>query len=247
MKQRIVLIAGWGMPSGVMQPLVDKLSGRYTVNVVSLPGFNEQGLTVETVSWPTMIDALSSYLAGESVMLVGWSMGGQLATLFAAMYPRQVKGLMTLTSNPCFVQRDDWQDAMSETVFAEFEHGVSVSCSQTLKQFAMLCSQGGEQQRETVRLIRKVLVDAEPDAEQLSSLLTLLREADTRSQLADLTCPVIHWVAERDALVPFSFSRALSGHYPTHTIKPIEGGHAFWLETPDIIVSDIDKLVRENA
>ena len=247
MKQRIVLIAGWGMPSGVMQPLADKLSGSYTVNVVSLPGFNEHGLTVDTISWPAMIDALSNYLAGDSVMLVGWSMGGQLATLFAAMYPDQVKGLLTLTSNPCFVQRDDWQDGMSETVFAEFEHGVSASCSQTLKQFAMLCSQGGEQQRETVRFIRKVLADAEPDVEQLSSLLTLLREADTRSQLADLTCPVTHWVAEQDALVPFSLNQALSERYPTHTIKTVEGGHAFWLEAPDIIVSDIDKLVRENA
>ena len=136
---------------------------------------------------------------------------------------------------------------MPETVFADFEHGVSVSCSQTLKQFAMLCSQGGEQQRETARFIRKVLTGAEPDAEQLSALLTLLRETDTRSQLADLTCPVTHWVAEQDALVPFTLSHALSKRYPMHTIKPVEGGHTFWLEKPDAVVSDIDKLVRENA
>ncbi|WP_211825406.1 alpha/beta fold hydrolase [Kistimonas asteriae] len=247
MKPQVVLIAGWGMPSAVMQPLVEKLSDCYTVNVVSLPGFHEHGLTVGSVSWSAMTDALSNLLAGESVILAGWSMGGQLATLFAAMYPHQVKGLLTLASNPCFVQRSDWPDAMPETVFSDFEHGVSASCSQTLKQFCMLCSQGGAQQRETVRLIRKALADVECDAEQLSSLLTLLRETDTRSQLADLTCPVTHWVAEQDALVPFTLSQALFKRYSQHVIKAVEGGHTFWLEMPDIIVSDIDKLVRENA
>ena len=91
MKQRIVLIAGWGMPSAVIQPLADKLSDIYTVNVVSLPGFHEHGLTVDRVSWAAMIDALSNLLAGDSVFLVGWSMGGQLATLFAAMHPVRLR------------------------------------------------------------------------------------------------------------------------------------------------------------
>lgn len=247
MRQRIVLIAGWGMPSGVMQPLADSLSDSYAASVVSLPGFHEQGLSVDAISWPAMVNALARLLAGEPAYLAGWSMGGQLATLFAAMYPRQVKGLLTLASNPCFVRCGDWQHAMPETVFAGFEHGMSASCSQALEQFAILCSRGGAHQRKTVKFIRKVLADAKPDAESLLSLLTLLRETDTRPQLADLTGPVIHWVARHDALVPFLLARALSERYPAQTIKIIEGGHGFWLEQPDIIVSNIDELVQESA
>jgi pimeloyl-[acyl-carrier protein] methyl ester esterase len=127
-----------------------------------------------------LIDALSALLVEETVTLVGWSLGGHLATLYAAMHPQQVQGVLTMASNPCFVQKNDWPDAMPKKVFSGFLEGINNASVQTLKHFVMLCSQGGAQQRETVRFIRKIVADSSPDFNQLAQLLALLGSSDTR-------------------------------------------------------------------
>lgn len=239
------------MPAAVMQPLVDKLSRRYIVRAVSLPGFKSDaltgdGLTVDTVEWSALVDALSALLMDEMVTLVGWSLGGHLATRYAAIYPQQVHGVLTMASNPCFVQGNDWPDAMPLDIFSGFLEGINHSGSQTLKHFAMLCSQGGAQPRKTVRFIRKMIADSSPDFEQLSRLLALLGSSDTRSQLADIICPITHLTADNDALIPATLFNTLYQHYPEQTIKTVEGGHTFWMDNPDTVVRYIDELVQER-
>ena len=235
------------MPAAVMQPLVDRLSEHYVVSAVSLPGFEDNGLTVDVVEWSTLIDALSALLVEETVTLVGWSLGGHLATLYAAMHPQQVQGVLTMASNPCFVQKNDWPDAMPKKVFSGFLEGINNASVQTLKHFVMLCSQGGAQQRETVRFIRKIVADSSPDFNQLAQLLALLGSSDTRPQLADIICPITHLMADNDALIPATLFGTLCERYPEQTIKTVEGGHTFWLDNPDIVVRYMDALVQEHA
>lgn len=239
------------MPAAVMQPLVDTLSKRYIVRTVSLPGFKDDaligdGLTVDTVEWSALVDALSASLINETVTLVGWSMGGHLATRYAAMYPQQVNGVLTMAFNPCFVQSDDWPDAMPPEIFSEFLERISHSGSQTLNNFAMLCSQGGAQQRKTVKFIRKIIADSSPDFDQLSRLLTLLGSSDTRSPLADIICPITHLTADNDALIPATLFNTLCKRYPKQTIKTVKGSHTFWMDNPNTVVRYIDELVKEH-
>ena len=103
MTERLVLLPGWSYPAAVLQPLAQALHGdALRVELAELPVLDDpQG-------W---LDELDARLPGDC-WLGGWSLGGMLATALAARRAKACRGLITLASNACFVQRDDWPAAM---------------------------------------------------------------------------------------------------------------------------------------
>lgn len=94
--QKILLITGWGGGAQLLQPLQYHLI--------------QQGYQVEL--W-NIFNALDPQIVHEKVIeaqkydvIIGWSLGGQLATILVDHIEQkfqQQKILITLASNPCFV------------------------------------------------------------------------------------------------------------------------------------------------
>ncbi|MBC6677301.1 MAG: hydrolase, partial [Acinetobacter sp.] len=106
LNQRILLITGWGGGTKLLQPLAHALQHKgHSVELINI--FN--GLDAQ---------ALQQYAeqAKDFDVIIGWSLGGQLATLLVEAVEQQYqqqKVLITLASNPCFVAHENWPTAMS--------------------------------------------------------------------------------------------------------------------------------------
>ena len=120
-RQHIVLLHGWGTGADVWRPLLARLRPWADVTLLDLPGCVPGG--VPATGLESALDTVIAACPQRSV-LVGWSLGGQLALELAARYPQRVEAVVTLCSNPCFIARGDWP-GMSPAAYREFRAGLA--------------------------------------------------------------------------------------------------------------------------
>lgn len=224
MRDRLVLLPGWGLGLAPLQPLIAALQGlnpHVQVQLEPLPALD----SVLPGDW---LDELDARLP-QDCWLGGWSLGGMLAAELAARRGERCRGLLTLASNACFVARDDWPAAMPVEIFAAFRAGCAADAQATLKRFSLLCAQGATDARS---LGRQLLAGAPlQPAAQLLAGLDVLKTLDTRAALQAFGGPQLHLFAGGDALVPVRAAGNLQS-----LLADVESGvidsasHAFVLE-----------------
>ena len=195
----LVLMHGWGTNSDIWQPWLPFLSEHYSITCIDLPGLGLSTVSdCENYSLQSVVSALADKVPNDSILL-GWSLGGLVAIALAQKLQQRIKGLVTIACNPCFVQRDDWPDAMSSADFAIFEANLAQQPEKTLGRFFMLQVKNGSQQKAILKHLRAV--DKNTQHSQLGASLHLLKH-DLRASLAQLSVPSLHFYAEMDPLVP---------------------------------------------
>lgn len=239
MRDRLILLPGWGLGVSPMEPLAAALRGlderlRVQVEPLPEPGSSDLG------EW---LDELDATLP-DNAWLGGWSLGGMLASELAARRGDRCCGLLTLASNPCFVAYDGWPSAMPAETFDAFLAGCHADSQVTLKRFGLLCAKGTEDPRGLARL----LVSSAPNTASsvLMTGLELLAQMDTRDALQAFRGPQLHLFAGMDGLVPAEAASDLLKLLPDVEIGLIEqAGHAFLLEDPHGVAGAIQAFLHE--
>lgn len=196
-KPTLVMLHGWGMNSSIWQSVLPTLEEHFSITLIDLPGLG-QSPALENFTFDAAVDALLA-AAPERAYWLGWSLGGQLAVAAAAKAPGRVSALVMVGSNPCFVARDDWACAMDTETYQGFKGALAENPAKTLTRFIMLQTQGAEEGRETLKLLKQLVKEDRPSA--LVPALALL-EADARNALTELKIPVLLQLGEKDLLVP---------------------------------------------
>lgn len=239
MRDRLILLPGWGLGTAPLEPLAEALRGldqRLRVQVEPLPPLASS----DPEAW---LDELDANLP-EDAWLGGWSLGGMLAAQLAARRSERCSGLLCLASNPRFVADGQWPAAMPAETFAAFRQGCAQDARATLKRFALLCAQGASDARG----LSRQLLGAAPQtgADALLAGLDLLAALDGRAALQAFVGPQLHLFAGRDALVPGQAAAALLDLLPDVEIGLIDAAsHAFVLERPHEVAAAIQAFLHE--
>ncbi|WLH68053.1 alpha/beta fold hydrolase [Pseudomonas sp. FP2309] len=241
MRDRLILLPGWGLGVSPLEPLSAALRGldeRLQVQIEPLPVLDSSDLN----EW---LDELDATLP-DNAWLGGWSLGGMLASELAARRGERCCGLLTLASNPCFVAHDAWPSAMPADTFDAFLAGCNADSHVTLKRFGLLCAKGGADPRGLSRLLVSGAPHTAPGL--LMSGLELLAQLDTRDALLAYRGPQLHLFAGMDGLVPAEAAADLLALLPDVEIGLIEqAGHAFLLEDPHGVAGAIQAFLHECA
>lgn len=241
----LLLIHGWGMHGGVWDAVAEQLAESFTVHIVDLPGY---GFSIEdeASTLDAMVDELSAVFA-EPLAVCGWSLGGQVALRWAAREPDKVRRLILVTSTPCFTGRADWECGMEAKVLEQFAAELEQNHAATLRRFIALQLRGSENERELLALMRERLFSrGEPDIDALRSGLEILRDADLRGELQNISQPTLAIAGERDKLTPPQASHYLAKTMPAARIVEIAGAaHAPFLSHPDLFVEQIKRFLHE--
>ena len=161
MRDRLILLPGWGLGTAPLQPLADALRGldpRLHVQIEPLPLLDSN----DPADW---LDELDAKLP-EDAWLGGWSLGGMLAAELAARRGGRCSGLLTLASNLRFVAEPGWSAAMEASTFSAFREGCAANAPATLKRFALLCVQGAADARG----LSRQLISAAPHSQAASAV-----------------------------------------------------------------------------
>jgi pimeloyl-[acyl-carrier protein] methyl ester esterase len=239
MRNRLILLPGWGLGSAPLEPLAAALQGlqpNLRVLIEPLP-------LLESADINEWLDELDANLP-EDVWLGGWSLGGMLATELAARRGERCCGLITLASNACFVARSDWPQAMPSATFAAFLAECAANPASALKRFSLLCAQGAADARGLARLLTAGAPRS--SVAELLAGLKLLECMDARSALQAYRGPQLHLFAAADGLVPASAAGAVLALVPDVELGLIEqASHAFVLERPHEVAAALAAFMCE--
>ncbi|USA55592.1 hydrolase [Acinetobacter sp. C32I] len=194
MTYKILLITGWGGGAELLKPLHEALE--------------QKGHRVERLN---IFNALNDEILQKHVelavkfdVIIGWSLGGQLATLLVDQIQQQYaepKVLITLASNPCFVAQADWTTAMPVETFMQFKQSFEQDTITTLKRFGLLVCQGASSAKTDFVAMQK-LIRPQPIA-LLRDGLELLEQLKLVELYENYQGRQLHVFAEHDALVPY--------------------------------------------
>ena len=194
LSKKILLITGWGGGAELLKPLHDALE--------------QKGYLVERMNIFNALDneVLQQHveLAVKFDVIVGWSLGGQLATLLVNQIQLQYdeqKLLITLASNPCFVAQTNWTTAMPVETFIQFKQSFEQDAITTLKRFGLLVCQGTSSAKKDFLAMQKLI---RPQAiALLRDGLQLLGQLNLVGLYENYQGRQLHVFAEHDALVPY--------------------------------------------
>lgn len=209
----LILLHGWGLNAAVWQKVSSALAQGYRVHALDLPGFGDSEWRTEFEDIGQVATRLDQYLSDQCsgpATVLGWSLGGLLATLLALQSPQKVKRLHTLASSPCFVRQENWP-GIPESVLVDFKQQLNDDFMATIKRFLSVQAMGSPSARQDVKLLRQQLLQKPaPHPEALEAGLNWLQHIDLREQIALIEVPWWRSYGRLDTLVPVQVSQQLT-------------------------------------
>ncbi|KHN55701.1 pimeloyl-ACP methyl ester esterase BioH [Pectobacterium fontis] len=232
-KTDLVLLHGWGLNAQVWQSIVTRLAPHFRLHLVDLPGYGRsQGFG--PMSLGDMAEKVVAQAPQRAVWL-GWSLGGLVASQIALRAPARVEKLITVASSPCFSAQDGWP-GIKPDILQGFQQQLSEDFRRTVERFLALQTLGTDSARQDARLLKNVVLEQPmPSVEVLNGGLAILREADLRQPLADLTVPFLRLYGALDGLVPRNVAGLLDDEWANSTavVMP-KAAHAPFISHPDV-------------
>jgi malonyl-CoA O-methyltransferase len=229
----LVLLHGWGHSSAIWQHFIHHRPLQRQLLLVDLPGFGAAPATPQTLAdW---LNQAGSALP-DAYLLMGWSLGGMLARALAEQ--PGAKGLITLASNPSFIQRPHWPWAMPTSDYQAFCAQFDQDPAATLKRFQLLQWQGEPERKR----LRNPCSPQDIHPACWARALSWLGELDHSQQLHRLSKPQYHLFGGQDALVPKAVAQACPGGQCLETL-----GHMLPLSAPEALHQALAQLDQRLA
>ena len=234
--QKILLITGWAVGIQPLQMLKQSLS--------------DKGFEVELINIFNSFDAetLSRYVAKATDydVIMGWSLGGQLATKLIQQIEEktgQLKTLITVASNPCFIANDKWNVGMENSTFSSFKSSFKTDPLMTLKRFCYLVTQGRANAKQDWQKLQNSVND--DDLVLKSYGLEMLEHFNHVDILKNYSGHQLHVFAEDDGLIPYKITenmRNLGAKFLK--LDSIDGSHGFPVFQSEILSDKINQYLK---
>lgn len=209
----LALLHGWGMNARVFDTLAAQLADDFELRALSLPGHGGRAALPHNTlqSWA---DDLAGQLPQHS-MLLGWSLGGQVAMRAALDHPQLISRLVLLSSTPAFVAKADWPAGMASDDLEAFGSALIADPAATLLRFLSLQTRGMPEQKAVLHALRQAFLSVPPaDAGALASGLAMLRHTDLRASVPRLLQPTLVVHGALDTLTPPAAGEWLAATLP---------------------------------
>lgn len=239
MTNHLVFLAGWGINSQTLAPLVEALTvalPHFTVQLEALP---QPGITASLT-----LETLDRQLP-KNCWLAGWSLGGMLATALAEKRQTACAGVITYASNACFVANEHWPQAMPANTFNSFYQLCQHDLAAGLKRFSLLCSQGAEEPRLLAKHLHSQAL-THNTATRLAGL-NFLQHLDNRLAITNFKGPQLHLLAKADALVPYQAATAIKSLNPHAKVEFLGASHASPIAQPHLIAEHLAAFILEST
>ncbi len=259
-----LFVHGWGMNHSIWQPLLEVLPDWIETKAVDLPGHglrhNETLTDLQRLGEDLAEQCFVFKKKNRPLILVGWSLGGLACLKVATDKLAPIDGLLLVSTNPCFVSRPGWDVGVEGKIFDQFAKSLHEDFSGTIRRFLSLQVKGSDTGRRILRGLReKVLQQPQPGKESLDAGLQILRQADLRLQLKNISQPVSWVLGVQDGLVKVELAQALkmlmpqieteidAQQYPVEQ-EPIKkyprAGHAAFLSHTDKFTQQLTEFLN---
>lgn len=242
--QPLVMLHGWGMHSGVWQPLIKKLSSQYMLYLVDLPGMGNSR-PIEPYHLHALADEVAQVIPGVSDVL-GWSLGGLVAQRIALNQPDRIRRLVLVGSTPCFVNKAGWDAGIEPSNFETFADNVNSDYKATILQFLTLQCMKANDARSTLKQLRASFeTRPTPTQTTLQRALHILLESDLRDEVANIRKPTLLIHGDRDTLAPVQAAHWMMQQLPHGFLRVMSGSaHAPFLSHSEQFIDALNQFLE---
>ena len=221
-KPTLALLPGWGMNPRVFDVLGAQLKDDCTMLPLALPG--HAGTRILSInSLATWASHIAEQLPAQAILL-GWSLGGQLAIRIALDSPERVSRLILMSTTPKFVLDSDWQAGIPIQDLQAFAADMQADTRATLLRFLSLQTRGATGQKAILQNLRTALFSqALPHAQALQAGLEMLLHTDLRTEVCQLSLPTVVIHGTLDKLTPPAAGDWLAKNIPSARHELIDG------------------------
>ncbi|HEY0199569.1 MAG TPA: pimeloyl-ACP methyl ester esterase BioH [Rhodanobacter sp.] len=241
----LVMLHGWAMHGGVLEPLAEALRNHCTMHVVDLPGHgysHDCDIPLEPRACAAAIAAIT-----PPAIWLGWSMGGAIALTAALEMPQRVLGLAMLCATPRFVRDASWPYGADDALVHQLATDLENDYHATLERFLALEAMGSADPRAELRHLRTlVFARGEPDLRVLQEGIRLLETTDLRAALAGLAMPSAWIAGRRDRLVPSQAMRWSAEQCDGSFDEIQHAGHAPFFGYADTVAQMMQPLLAST-
>ena len=233
------------MNANIWQPVVPALSEHFQLHCVDLPGFGDSTWSSENdVSLESFVEQILPALP-QQFHLLGWSLGGLVATQIALAYPERILSLSTVASSPHFAENDNWA-GIKPDILEQFQQQLDSNFKKTIERFLAIQAMGSEDAREQVKQVKQLIFAKPlPNSKVLRAALTILQTADLRQQLPNIDLPFTRFYGRLDSLVPERAIDDISALAPNSQVVVFnKSSHAPFISEPERFVSELLSAVE---
>lgn len=236
--QPIVLIHGWG-GSGVLWRFQGELADDYRLIIPDLRGHGGSTAAGEGFGLQDLADdivILFERLDLRGAILLGWSLGSQVAM---ASFPRlkgRISGLVLVGATARFTSGAGYPHGLAESEIRGMGLRLKRGFERTMEEFfrSMFAMEELTAEQEG-RICREILAEGMlPSREAADAGLAILASTDLREMLPQIDCPVLVVHGSADAICPPGSARYLAERIPNARLFEFAGaGHAPSLSRPE--------------
>ncbi|MEM8594102.1 MAG: malonyl-ACP O-methyltransferase BioC [Pseudomonadota bacterium] len=227
----LVLIHGWGLSSAVWSELIPSLLKTCHITVIDLPGYGASDYQSGCYDQDVLLPALAAVLP-KTAVFCGWSLGGNIALALSQCYPERCLGVVSIASNPCFIQTGDWP-GVAPSLADQAVRQLQEHPETYMAHFLGVCAHARTLDKSLWRALKKIH-KAEPltqlTQKVLQESLNLVHSIDMRSAVYDSSAPVCFIHAADDALSSHAVIQALRSYAPHTQVHVVDDApHALML------------------
>ena len=245
--RRLILLHGWMMGMACWDVLIPYFQG-CQIDMLRLPGHGEDGkLGYESTGFSdpyNLASAIADSVPDGSIW-IGWSLGGLIAQMVAALYPEKAHHLICVCSSPRFIAGDGWEHGMPRDQFDRFARKFRDDHRAGEREFVALQAKGDADEKA----LRKRLSEriAHPyDHDALKAGLDLLKNTDMREAMKKCQCPVSFIAGENDRLASAKSLEAASRLVPNGRYECVKtAAHAPMLSSPAQLAQTLERCLSD--
>ncbi len=239
----LVLIHGWGMHSGIWEPIIDKFSNEYTLHLVDIPGMGKSHV-IDPYDLNHVVEVISKSLP-TSFDILGWSLGSLITLKMSLMYPEKIHRMVLVGGTPCFINQIDWSHGVDIRDFNDFANKLFKNYKSTMINFYTLQLMHSKNSKLLIKKLKQIdEAENPPDVKSLQLGLDILLKNDLRDDINKIDHQTLLIVGDMDRLTPKSASMWLESHMKKGQLKVIEGAsHIPFLSHPDEFFRHLDRFL----
>ena len=227
----MIFLHGWGQSAQIWHRQIKHFSPLIRTYAINLPGHGGAPDLPQEEWTQHIADEINHISQGKPVVLIGWSLGGQI-TLKVQQHIHNLAGLVLLSTTPCFRQQKDWVHGCSDEVWQGFSQAAQTQNPKLMQRFFQMMLHGDKLTRNAIQTIAKEAINKQqpPTQQALQAGLSLLSSLDLRESLARITMPslVVHGL--QDVIVPAQAGEYLAANITKSELHTFEDcGHAPFL------------------
>ena len=246
----VVLLHGWCLSSAIWKYQLAALADSYRTLAPDLRGHGRSRNVAGTIDFAGFAGDLADLLEQlnlTKVVLVGWSMGAQIALQASAELSGRLAGMVLVSATPCFTSSEGFPHGLADKEASGMRLKVQRNSKRALDGFHTRLFTDGELDNNPLSLeIRELLASiSPPDTCALLEALDSLSRADMRHLLPSITVPTVVFNGNHDQICLPQASDYLKEHIAGAEQFVFDGcGHAPFLTQSQQFNAELIRFIR---